>query len=168
MPPGRRRRPLPLPHPERPDPSNLSDERTSEQQLALLSRASLLLNQLLGQEISSLDFCFHWQELSPKIGLMSEVDNLVSRFLQTSELGALDRALALLPPRPPTAEMPDSSSHQDWRAPWKVSSRRLRETTYLDLKCRSCGWEITIAGEHAANTELRLPFEEFHCPECSP
>jgi len=134
--------------------------------------ASLLLQHLLNQSLSGLDFCLTWQELSLKHPELEEVDGFVKEFLETSSLGALDRALALLPQpqidlqgRLPKLEMEEQRVGYD---SWEVKSQRIREVSRADFRCRSCGWEITLSQEHEANTEMRLPFDRLDCPFCPP
>lgn len=133
----------------------------------VLEEASLLLHHLLNQSLSALDFCILWEELTSRSDELSEVDKLVCSFLESAELTYLDRALALLPePRndsPEPLELRPSFIQQDG---WSVTSQRIREVSRAVFTCQNCGWEIAISQEHEANTEMRLPFENFICPHC--
>lgn len=129
-------------------------------------QASDLLHHLLNQSLSGLDFCILWQDLVSQHSELSAVDAWVRQFLETAELTALDRALALLPEpeeghRLPAVELPPS-----WKDNWKVRSRRSRDVTRIELCCPGCGWELAYSLEHPANTEVRLPFDEVECPFC--
>ena len=131
-------------------------------------KAGLLLHHLLNQSLSGLDFCILWQELSSEPDFPQPVRELVQEFLETADLGALDRALALLP-EPETATLPplervESVVSQEG---WTVSSTRIRDISRADFTCQSCGFSITLSQEHEANTEMRLPYDNFACPVCS-
>ncbi len=128
------------------------------------------MHALLAQEVSALDFCFLWQELAAEKAALAPMDRQVRRFLETAELGFLDRALALLPPPPADRSSsllePEGYHGVDWRGDWHLDAKRIRDTTYLDLRCLYCGFEMTLASEHSWNSELRLPFDEMDCPLC--
>jgi len=131
-------------------------------------KASLLLHHLLNQSLSGLDFCILWQELSSEPGFSPSVRSLVQEFLEEANLGALDRALALLPEpesdQPKTFKVEESIVSQEG---WSVSSTRIRDVSRADFTCRNCGFSITLSLEHEANTEMRLPYDNFVCPVCS-
>jgi predicted RNA-binding Zn-ribbon protein involved in translation (DUF1610 family) len=129
-------------------------------------QAGQLLHHLLSQSLSGLDFCFLWQELTSGHPELGEVDVLVRRFLEGAELSALDRAMALLPEPEEGQTLSPIPAPAGWQAVWTVRSQRMRDTTRLELRCPDCGWEIAYSLEHAANTEMRLPFEEIECPQC--
>lgn len=132
-------------------------------------RASLLLHHLLNQSLSGLDFCILWQELVERHQELSEVNRWVTSFLETADLSSLDRALALLPePSSETAEsvLPELRQQVSWQEDWRVESTRIRDTSRVEFQCKTCDWSVTLAMEHPANTEMRLPFEEINCPIC--
>jgi hypothetical protein len=129
-------------------------------------QASALLHHLLNQSLSGLDFCILWQELAQEHPQLAAADAWVRRFLDTAELSALDRALALLPEPEEGQRLPDLALPASWKDDWSMSSRRLRDVTRVEFRCPVCGWEIAYSMEHPANTEMRLPFEQLDCPLC--
>lgn len=130
-------------------------------------QASLLLHHLLNQTLSSLDFCILWQELVEDSPELEEADLLVRRFLEEVDLSALDRALALVG-EPTGEQMPPLEARPPVFSPkWQVRTSRIRDVSRAEFTCRECGFELTFSLEHAANTEMRLPFEELECPVCS-
>lgn len=129
-------------------------------------QASDLLHHLLNQSVSGLDFCILWQSLVADFPELADVDALVRRFLETAELAALDRALALLPEPEDGKTLPSLELPATWKDRWKVRSHRMRDVTRVELCCPNCGWEIAYSLEHPANTEMRLPFDEIECPVC--
>ena len=130
------------------------------------AEASRLLHHLLNQSLSGLDFCILWQELACENSELDSVDQWVRRFLETAELSALDRALALLPEPPAEGKLPPVTLPASWKDGWMVTSQRHRDVTRVEFRCPSCGWEIAFSAEHAANTEMRLPLETLECPSC--
>ena len=131
-------------------------------------KAGLLLHHLLNQSLSGLDFCILWQELSAEPGFPEPVNSLIQDFLEKADLGALDRALALLP-EPQTDILPplQTSRNKVSQDGWDVTSSRIRDVSRADFSCQACGFSITVSQEHEANTEMRLPFDNFVCPVCS-
>lgn len=129
-------------------------------------RGSELLHHLLNQSLSGLDFCILWQNLAAEHSELEPVDLWVRRFLETAELSALDRALAMLPEPEEGESLPAPELPSSWQDGWAISSRRMREVTRLELCCPGCGWEFAYSMEHPANTEMRLPFEQLECPFC--
>lgn len=130
-------------------------------------RASELLHHLLNQSLSGLDFCILWQQLAADEGEeLAEADQWVKEFLDSASLAALDKALALLPQ--PSGEAPEPLVAQatPLQEGWRVVSHRVREVSRADFTCVSCGFTITLSQEHPSNTEMRLPFENFSCPNC--
>lgn len=131
--------------------------------------ASELLHHLLNQSLSGLDFCILWQSLAASAPELEAVDRLVRQFLETADLGALDRALALLPePVAPPTRGSLSAPPAEWQRGWEVRSRRARDVTRVEFRCQSCQWVFDFTQEHPPNTELRLPFDELVCPCCQP
>ena len=128
--------------------------------------ASRLLHHLLNQSLSGLDFCILWQELAQDHSELEPVDRWVRHFLETAELSALDRALALLPEHPDGAELPPVTFPASWKDGWVMNSQRHRDVTRVEFRCPTCGWEIAFSAEHAANTEMRLPIDSLDCPFC--
>lgn len=140
-----------------------------DSQLRPDERASLLLHHLLNQSLSGLDFCILWQELSEQHSELEEVNQLVTRFLEGPDLAALDRALALLPEPTPEGRaslLPELQAQVSWQQDWSVASTRVRETSRVEFRCKTCDWSVTLAQEHAPNTEMRLPFDDITCPIC--
>lgn len=134
---------------------------------AAADRASHLLHHLLNQSLSGLDFCILWQELAQAHSDLEAVDAWVRKFLETAELSALDRALAMLPEPPAEGPLPPLQDViPTWYEGWEVTSRRIREITRVEFRCRSCGFEIDFSAEHPANTEMRLPMDALECPVC--
>lgn len=131
-------------------------------------QASDLLHHLLNQSLSGLDFCILWQALADAHPELAPADLLVRRFLDTAELAALDRALAMLPEPPEGQRLAELEVPSSWKDRWQVRSRRIRDVTRVELVCPHCGWEIAYSMEHPANTEMRLPFDEVECPLCDP
>jgi hypothetical protein len=129
-------------------------------------RAGELLHHLLNQSVTGLDFCILWQSLTERHEELADADRWVRRFLDTAELSALDRALALLPEPSIEDGLGKLEVPPSWKDQWAVSSRRMRDVTRLELRCPRCGWEIAYSMEHAANTEMRLPFDSIDCPCC--
>lgn len=129
-------------------------------------KASDLLHHLLSQSVSGLDFCILWQELLELSPELEPVDEWVRRFLETAELAALDRALAMLPEPAEGQSLPPLEPPPSWKDEWEVRSSRIREVTRLELRCRRCGWEIVYSLEHPPNTEMRMPFDDLACPHC--
>lgn len=129
--------------------------------------ASRLLHHLLNQSLSGLDFCILWQDLVKAHRELDTVDGWVRKFLESADLSALDRALAILPepaegePLPPV-EVPEAA----WGDGWSVRSVRVRDVTRAEFCCQRCGFEIDFALEHPPNTEMRLPLENLNCPIC--
>lgn len=135
---------------------------------AAADRASHLLHHLLNQSLSGLDFCILWQDLAQTHPDLEAVDVWVRKFLETAELSALDRALALLPEPPEEGPLPPlEEATPAWYDGWQVVSRRVREITRVEFRCRTCGFEIDFSAEHPANTEMRLPVDELECPVCA-
>ena len=132
-----------------------------------VQQASELLHHLLNQSLSGLDFCILWQDLAAEHQELAAADHWVCRFLDTAELSALDRALALLPEPAEGQRLPEVALPASWKDDWAVSSRRVRDVTRVELRCPGCGWEIAYSMEHPANTEMRLPFEQLECPLCT-
>jgi hypothetical protein len=130
------------------------------------AEASQLLHHLLNQSVSGVDFCILWQELAQRHPELAAVDAQVRRFLESAELSALDRALAMLPEPQEGEPLAPLQLPASWRDRWAVSSRRIRDVTRVELRCPECGWEIAYSMEHPANTEMRLPFEDIECPRC--
>jgi hypothetical protein len=130
------------------------------------TEAGSLLHHLLNQSLSALDFCILWQDLDLSEPGLNEVESLVAEFVESADLTALDRALALLPE--PTGSRPEPlavrSPHFHNR--WAVSSSRIRNISRADFRCTLCGFEITLSQEHDPNTEMRLPYDNFQCPFC--
>ena len=129
------------------------------------TQASLLVHHLLNQSLSGLDFCILWQELAQSHSELCEVDAWVQKFLETADLAHLDQVLVLLP-EPASTKLPEVSFAPKWQEGWDVKSTRIRETTRLEMTCLECSWVIDLTLEHAANTEMRLPFEDLSCPIC--
>lgn len=130
-----------------------------------LKEASNLLHHLLNQSLSGLDFCILWQRLCES-GLPEELVAQVNHFLEEADLGSLDRALAMLPEPESEKLEPLSPERPIAQDGWKVSSTRIREVSRADFQCASCDFTITLAQEHAPNTEMRLPYDNFSCPFC--
>ncbi len=128
--------------------------------------ASTLLHHLLNQSLTSLDFCILWQSLVEDHPSLAPVVPWVDRFLREADLGALDRALALLPEPEEGAKLPQVEVPANWKDGWSVVSHRVRDTTRAEFICPGCGWDIVLSLEHPANTEMRLPFDEVECPIC--
>lgn len=128
--------------------------------------ASRLLHHLLNQSLSGLDFCILWQELVESAPELSEVHREVTGFLETADLAYLDRALGLLPEPPEETLQPVKSRETVVQDKWFVTSTRIRDISRADFVCRNCGFAITLSQEHGPNTEMRLPFENFVCPQC--
>ncbi len=131
-----------------------------------VSEASQLLHHLLNQSLSGLDFCILWQELAQGHSELEPVDRWVRHFLETAELSALDRALALLPEPPEVDGLGPVAFPASWKDGWVVTSQRHRDVTRVEFRCPGCGWEIAFSAEHAANTEMRLPLDSLDCPFC--
>lgn len=129
------------------------------------TEASVLLHHLLNQSLSGLDFCILWQELVESHSSLAQVDAWVQEFLESANLSFLDRALAVLP-EPVSTVLPEVQAQPKWKEGWEVQSRRIRDTTRLELTCQTCSWVIDLTLEHEANTEMRLPFDELVCPIC--
>ena len=129
-------------------------------------QASRLLHHLLNQSLSGLDFCILWQELVESAPELEDVDREVAQFLQTAELGHLDKALAQLPEPPEEVPLPLETRGAVVQSGWEVHSTRIRDVSRAEFRCRKCGWEIAVSQEHEANTEMRLPFDNFSCPYC--
>lgn len=145
-------------------------EPVSEPLLSALPEAheaSLLLHHLLNQSLTSLDFCILWQSLVEEHPSLKPVAPWVDQFLLKADLGALDRALALLPEPEEGAQLPVVKPPTTWKDGWSVISHRVRDTTRAEFRCPVCGWDIVLSLEHAANTEMRLPFDEIECPVCT-
>lgn len=130
-------------------------------------QAGLLLHHLLNQSLSSLDFCILWQEAVESTPELEEADGWVRLFLEKADLGALDRALALVG-EPEGDEMPLLEVRPPaFSEKWSVKTSRIREVSRAEFTCRQCGFEIAYSLEHPANTEMRLPFDELECPVCA-
>ena len=134
---------------------------------AALTRASEYLHHLLNQSLSGLDFCILWQELVEEHDELQQVHVHVTKFLEDANLAELDRALALLPEPESDTPQPLAVKKSISYEGWTVQSQRQRDVSRADFKCNACGFEITLAQEHAANTEMRLPFDDLECPICS-
>lgn len=132
------------------------------------ARASELLHHLLNQSLSGLDFCILWQDLVSQHGELDPVDHWVRRFLDTAELSALDRALAMLPEPPEGERLPALDVPRSWQDSWGIRCHRMRDVTRLEMVCPDCGWEFALSMEHPPNTEMRLPFDRPFCPHCDP
>lgn len=130
-------------------------------------QAGLLLHHLLNQSVSSLDFCILWQELAESNSELEEADRWVRLFLEKADLGALDRALALVGEPIGERMSPLEVRPPAFSGRWSVKTTRIREISRAEFTCRNCGFELAYSLEHPANTEMRLPFEELECPLCA-
>jgi hypothetical protein len=133
---------------------------------AEFQQASNLLHHLLNQSLSGLDFCILWQDLNSQFESLAEIDLEVKAFLADADLGALDRALALLPE--PADQKPQALPERRnvVQGSWSLKNTRTRDVSRANLSCRQCGFEITLSQEHPPNTEMRLPYDDLTCPFC--